>query len=62
MSMRRPLPERNAVTNVTRGKSLAAKGLPRELLDIVKAGGIYPLLAREGAIVMPAEAATSGPR
>lgn len=50
------------VRNLTTGKSLQARGLPEPLLDIVKAGGIYPLLAKEGGIVLPAEAATSGAR
>ena len=54
--------EAKTVRNVTRGKSLAAKGLPEELLDIVRAGGIYALLAKEGAIAMPPDASTSGPR
>lgn len=39
-----------AVRNVTTGKTLAAIGLPPKLLDLLKAGGIYPLLEREGYI------------
>ena len=54
--------EEKTVKNVTKGTFLMAKGLPPELLEIVKAGGIYPLLAKEGAIVMPAEPVTSAPR
>ena len=38
------------VRNVTRGKSLAAIALPPKLLDLLKAGGIYALLEKEGAI------------
>ena len=39
-----------AVRNVTRGSALSAKKLPGKLLDLLKAGGIYPLLEREGMI------------
>ncbi len=39
-----------SVRNVTSGKTLEAIGLPSKLLDLVKAGGIYPLLEREGLI------------
>lgn len=38
------------VVNVTSGKFLPATGLPPKLLDLLKAGGIYPLLEREGLI------------
>lgn len=38
------------VTNATRGKSLAAIALPPKLLELLKAGGIYSLLEKEGAI------------
>ena len=49
----------STVTNVSRAGSLRAKAVPEQLLGIVKAGGIYPLLAHEGAIVMPGEPAIS---
>ena len=39
-----------SVTNVTRGSSLTGRTIPRELLSIVDAGGIFPLLEREGFI------------
>jgi 3-isopropylmalate/(R)-2-methylmalate dehydratase small subunit len=38
------------VRNVTRNQSLAAIALPPKLLDLLKAGGIYALLEKEGAI------------
>jgi len=38
------------VRNVTRGTAMPAVGLPPKLLDLLKAGGIYPLLEKEGAI------------
>jgi hypothetical protein len=38
------------VRNVTRGSELRAKPLPAPLLTIVNAGGIYPLLEKEGSI------------
>ena len=38
------------VRNVTSGKTLAAVGLPPKLLDLLKAGGIHPLLEKEGLI------------
>lgn len=38
------------VHNVTRGGRLAARQIPPKLLDLVKAGGIYPLLEKEGLI------------
>lgn len=38
------------VRNVTQGTELKAKPLPKPLLDIVNAGGIYPLLEKEGSI------------
>ena len=40
----------STVRNATRGETLEAIGLPPKLLDLVKAGGIYPLLEREGLI------------
>jgi 3-isopropylmalate/(R)-2-methylmalate dehydratase small subunit len=39
-----------AVRNVTKNKSLEAVVLPPKLLDLLKAGGIFPLLEKEGAI------------
>lgn len=39
------------VRNVTKGTELAAKPLPAPLLAIVNAGGIYPLLEKEGSIM-----------
>ncbi len=39
-----------AVRNLTAHTTLEAIGLPAKLLDLVKAGGIYPLLEREGLI------------
>ena len=45
------------VRNVTKGIELAAKPLPAPLLAIVNAGGIYPLLEKEGSITP--KAATS---
>jgi 3-isopropylmalate/(R)-2-methylmalate dehydratase small subunit len=38
------------VRNVTKGTELIAKVLPAPLLAIVNAGGIYPLLEKEGSI------------
>ena len=42
--------EASIVRNLTRGKTLAARQTPRKLLELVKAGGIYPLLEQEGLI------------
>jgi 3-isopropylmalate/(R)-2-methylmalate dehydratase small subunit len=42
--------ETSAVRNVTRGKTLSGRPIPAKLLDLVKAGGIYPLLEKEGLI------------
>ena len=39
-----------AVRNATSGKMLQAVALPAKLLDLLKAGGIYPLLEKEGLI------------
>ena len=39
------------VRNLTSGVELKAKPLPAPLLAIVNAGGIYPLLEKEGAIL-----------
>ena len=36
------------VRNATSGEVLEAIGMPPKLLDLVKAGGIYPLLGKEG--------------
>jgi 3-isopropylmalate/(R)-2-methylmalate dehydratase small subunit len=38
------------VRNVTKGTALVAKPLPDSLLAIISAGGIYPLLEKEGSI------------
>jgi 3-isopropylmalate/(R)-2-methylmalate dehydratase small subunit len=38
------------VRNVTRGTALGARPLPPQLLALVTAGGIYPLLEKEGLI------------
>jgi 3-isopropylmalate/(R)-2-methylmalate dehydratase small subunit len=43
-----------AVTNLTSGARLPARTIPRELLSIVEAGGIFALLEREGAIARKA--------
>ena len=43
-----------SVHNRTTGATLAAKPIPDALLSILKAGGIYPLLEKEG-LVAPAE-------
>jgi 3-isopropylmalate/(R)-2-methylmalate dehydratase small subunit len=42
--------ESAAVRNVTRGKTLAGRPIPPRLLELVRAGGIYPLLEKEGLI------------
>jgi len=42
--------ETSAVRNVTRGRALAGRTIPPRLLELVKAGGIYPLLEKEGLI------------
>jgi 3-isopropylmalate/(R)-2-methylmalate dehydratase small subunit len=39
-----------SVRNITAGRSLRAIGLPPKLLALLKAGGIYPLLEKEGLI------------
>ena len=38
------------VRNDTAGKTLQAKVLPSKLLDLLQAGGIYPLLEQQGII------------
>jgi 3-isopropylmalate/(R)-2-methylmalate dehydratase small subunit len=42
--------EAATVKNVTRGRTLTGRAMPPKLLDLVKAGGIYPLLEKEGLI------------
>jgi len=41
------------VRNVTTGSSLEAKPMPDALLRILTAGGIYPLLEKEGLVASP---------
>jgi len=38
------------VRNATRGKSLTGRPTPPQLLELMKAGGIFPLLEKEGLI------------
>jgi 3-isopropylmalate/(R)-2-methylmalate dehydratase small subunit len=38
------------VRNVSKGTELSARPLPEQLLSIIAAGGIYPLLEKEGSI------------
>jgi len=38
------------VRNATRGTTLKGRPMPPRLLELVKAGGIYPLLEKEGLI------------
>lgn len=42
--------ESSTVRNVTTGTTLNGRQIPPKLLDLVKAGGIYPLLEKEGLI------------
>jgi 3-isopropylmalate/(R)-2-methylmalate dehydratase small subunit len=42
--------DNSTVRNLTRGNTLAGRRIPPKLLDLVKAGGIYPLLEKEGLI------------
>ena len=42
--------EAAAVRNVTRGTTLTGRQMPPKLMELVKAGGIYPLLEKEGLI------------
>jgi 3-isopropylmalate/(R)-2-methylmalate dehydratase small subunit len=42
--------ETSTVRNLTRGTALSGRRIPPKLLDLVKAGGIYPLLEKEGLI------------
>ncbi len=39
------------VRNITRGTALQGRPLPAPLMALVRAGGIYPLLEKEGLIV-----------
>jgi len=47
--------ENATVKNVTRGTTLAGKPMPPKLLALVQAGGVYPLLEREGLIAPRAQ-------
>ena len=42
--------DEGVVTNTGTGKSVPARKIPPQLLEIVNAGGIFPLLEREGLI------------
>ena len=42
--------ENATVKNVTRNKALNGRAMPPRLMELVKAGGIYPLLEKEGLI------------
>jgi 3-isopropylmalate/(R)-2-methylmalate dehydratase small subunit len=42
--------ETGVVRNATRSTTLKGRPMPPRLLELVKAGGIYPLLEREGLI------------
>ena len=42
--------EVSVVRNVTRNVTLEGRRMPSKLMDLVKAGGIYPLLEKEGLI------------
>ena len=42
--------EEASVRNATTGKVIKGASLPPKLLDLLKAGGIYPLLEKEGLI------------
>ena len=46
--------ENGSVKNLRSGNALEARTIPRELLKIVEAGGIFPLLEREGSIAAKA--------
>jgi 3-isopropylmalate/(R)-2-methylmalate dehydratase small subunit len=46
-----------AVRNVTKNTTLEAVVLPPKLLELLKAGGIFPLLEKEGAIAPAAKKA-----
>ena len=43
------------VRNITRGTTLSGRRTPPNLLELVKAGGIYPLLEKEGLIAPKSE-------
>ena len=45
----------SAVSNVTRNVTLNGRPTPPGLLDLLKAGGIYPLLEKEGLIAPKSE-------
>ena len=47
--------ESASVRNVTRGAALTGRPMPPELMQLVKAGGIYPLLEKEGLIAPKSE-------
>lgn len=49
--------ESAVVRNVTRGTTLQARPLPAQLMALVQAGGVYPLLEKEGLIAPRAETA-----
>jgi 3-isopropylmalate/(R)-2-methylmalate dehydratase small subunit len=42
--------ESATVKNVTRNSALMGRAMPPKLMELVKAGGIYPLLEKEGLI------------
>jgi len=42
--------ETHTITNKTRNTSIKAVPLPDALLDLLKAGGVYPLLEKQGLI------------
>ena len=46
--------ENGSVKNLRSGKALEARTIPPQLLKIVEAGGIFPLLEREGSIAAKA--------
>ena len=45
--------ERAEVRNATRGTALVGRPIPAPLLALMRAGGIFPLLAAEGLIAAP---------
>lgn len=49
--------EASVVRNVTRGGTLQGRPIPAKLMELVKAGGIYPLLEAEGLIAPRSERA-----
>jgi hypothetical protein len=46
--------ESGAVKNLRTGKTRSARTIPPQLLKIVEAGGIFPLLEQEGLIAAKA--------